>query len=282
MELFYDSDDFPHAEKLKDERFQWLQELGATDLREAAADAAGFLFGYWHGREHLRQLGGQYPSIRDRPEEKEELIQLDRILGRLEQHGVEVPTPRTWVLRIDEEPPTDLEFPLFVRTPVSSWKRGGEQGKVRNLEQLQNEVELLRRAFGWDTPILARQWLNLAVAGNWMFGKAPQEIRVWAVDQVPLAWSFHYLHAVPNPAGFPPTERELRLLADLAARITGLFASRLIVADFVRDRQGRWHFLEAGPGAVAGTAHEAVFKHVAARLMGGESRLLEDAVGGRL
>lgn len=216
------------------------------------------------------------------PEEKEELIRLDQVLERLGEHGIEVPTPRTWILRIDEETPADLEFPLFVRTPVSSWKRGGDQAKVRNFKELQDEVELLRRAFGCDVPILARQWLNLAVAGTWMFGNAPQEVRVWIVDKAPLAWSFHYLHAIPNPKGFPPTEQDLQLLADLAARIAGPFRSRLIVADFVRDRKGRWHFLEAGPGAVAGTAHAAVFKYVARRLVGEKADMMDDAVGGRL
>jgi len=43
---------------------------------------------------------------------------------RLADHGITVPTPKTWTLRIDEELPADLESPFFVRTPVSSWKRG--------------------------------------------------------------------------------------------------------------------------------------------------------------
>jgi len=281
MRLFYDPNDLPHAKKLHDERLTWLQELGAARLDQAKPDDAGFFFGYQHGVEQLREALARFPNIRDRPEEREELLRLDCILQRLNDHGIEVPTPRTWILRIDEQPPPDLEFPLFVRTPTSSWKRGGEQSKVQSLKQLDDEVELLRRAFGWDVPILARQWLNLAVAGSWMFGKAPQEIRVWLVDKVPVAWSFHYLHAVPNPKGFPPSNADLRHLAELAERIADPFQSRLIVADFVRDRKGRWHFLEAGPGAVAGTAHQSVFKHIARRLMGETTIMESDAVGGR-
>lgn len=46
------------------------------------------------------------------------------------------------------------------------------------------------------------------------------------------------------------------------------FTSRLVVADFARDVSGAWWFNEAGPGSCAGTAHEAVFKHVASRLLG--------------
>ncbi len=60
------------------------------------------------------------------------------------------------------------------------------------------------------------------------------------------------------------------------------FQSRLIATDFVRDRGGDWHFLEAGPGAVAGTAHEGVFKYVAQRLMGKRFEFEGDAVGGSL
>ena len=130
--------------------------------------------------------------------------------------------------------------------------------------------------------ILARRWLDIAVAGQWMFGNAPQEIRVWVVDQCPTAWSFHYLHAVPKPKGFPPSKSDLDLLRDLAARVASPFRSRLIVADFVRGKRGRWHFLEAGPGAVAGTAHEGVFKHVAVSLVGQPSDLEGDNVGGAL
>ena len=114
-----------------------------------------------------------------------------------------------------------------------------------------------------------------------MFGKAPQEIRIWVVNKVAVAWSFHYLHAVPEPKGFPPSHKDLSHLAALANRIAVPFSSRLIVADFVRDRKGRWHFLEAGPGAVAGTAHQAVFKHVAGRLVGNDIALENSAVGGK-
>jgi hypothetical protein len=282
VKLLYDKDDLTHAKKLGDNRLGWLRDIGATGLSEATSDKPGFLLGYDLGLEHLEKQVGNYPNVRDRPEEREELLRLDCVLERLEQHGVAVPTPKTWILKVDELPPADLEFPLFVRTPVSSWKRGGEQAKVRNLKELNDEVELLRRTFGWDTPVLVRQWLDLAAAGQWMFGNAPQEVRVWVVDGTPAAWSFHYLHAIPKPKGFPPSSDDLRLLAQLAARIAEPFRSRLIAADFVRDRKGRWHFLEAGPGAVAGTAHEGVFKHVAMRLLGTKIELRGDAVGGAL
>ncbi|MCE9553222.1 MAG: hypothetical protein K8T91_07565 [Planctomycetes bacterium] len=282
MQLLYDRNDLPDAVKLKDQRFEWLRQLGALELHDANPDDEGFLFGYNHGVESYRKLTAQWPNVRDPPDEREILLRLDLLLDELGRQHIEVPTPRTWVLRIDEELPADLEFPLFVRTPVSSWKRGGDQSKVRNLKELNDEVDLLRRAFGWDTTILARQWLNIAVAGKWMFGNAPQEIRVWIVDKTPIAWSFHYLHAVTHPKGFPPSKDDLQLLARLAAQVAIPFSTRLMVADFVPDKQGRWHFLEAGPGAVAGTAHEAVFKFVAKRVRGETAALSEDAVGGAI
>jgi hypothetical protein len=105
---------------------------------------------------------------------------------------------------------------------------------------------------------------------------------VWIVDHCATAWSFHYLHAVPNPKGFPPSKDDLDSLRGLAAQVASPFRSRLIVTDFVRDKRGAWHFLEAGPGAVAGTAHEGVFKHVAATLVGRQSDLEGDDVGGPL
>lgn len=282
MKLFYDKNDLQHSKKLRDDRFTWLEELGATELSEADPDDAGFLFGYEHGDEHYRNLVENRPNVRDRPEERAELVRLDLVLERLKEHGVDVPTPKTWIIGIDDAPPADLEFPVFVRTPKSSWKRGGTQARASNLRQLNDEVELLRRAFGWDTPILARKWIDVAVAGKWMFGDAPQEIRVWIVDHEPVAWSFHYLHVVRSPAGFPPKAQDLSLLADLARRIGSAFSSRLIAADFIRDRRGTWHFLEAGPGAASGTAHEAVFKFVAEKLRCEETQLQDDAVGGPL
>ena len=280
MQLLYDKANLKHAKKLGDNRLRWLQELGATELSEAELDEPGFLFGYDLGLEHLEKQVGSRPNVRDRPDEREELLSLDHILDRLSQASVGVSTPKTWILRLDEEPPSDLEFPLFVRTPKSSWKRGGDQAKVRNLKELNDEMELLRRQFGWDVPILARQWLDIAVAGQWMFGNAPQEIRVWVMDHCPTAWSFHYLHAVPNPKGFPPSNEDVVLLRALAAQVASPFSSRLIVTDFVRDKRGAWHFLEAGPGAVAGTAHEGVFKYVAAKLVGQDKRMKGNDVGG--
>ena len=122
----------------------------------------------------------------------------------------------------------------------------------------------------------------MAVAGKFMFGDAPQEIRIWLVDQRPVAWSFHYLQVVPMPKGFPPKTKDLNLIAGLAEIVGSAFGSRLIVADFVRDRHGKWWFLEAGPGSAAGTAHEAVFKNVAERLRGDSAMFKADAVGGPL
>ena len=280
MKLVYDSGDLANAKKLKDDRFEWLQELGAVELAELRSGDCGFLFSYEHGTEHLEKQIGRFPGIHDRPTERSELVNLNDVLRKLRDADIEIPTPKTWVIGIDDEVPSDLTFPLFVRTPKSSWKRGGEQGKARNLKELSDETELLRRAFGWDTPIIAREWLDIAPAGPWMFGDAPQEIRTWVIDGQPAAWSFHYLHAVESPAGFPPSDADLRQLEKMAAMVARPFQSRLIAADFVRDKKGDWHFMEAGPGAVAGTAHERVFKYVARTIVGEVDVLKADDVGG--
>jgi len=282
MKVLYDKNDLPYANTLPDGRFEWLIGLGATELSELGVDEAGFLFGYDHGDEHYRKLVAKRPNLLDRPDDRQELLRLDVVLQRLDERGIQIRTPKTWVIEIDDRPPPDLEFPVFVRTAKSSWKRGGTQSRANNLRQLNDEMELLRRRFGWDTPILVRKWIDVAVAGKWMFGDAPQEIRVWIVDQAPVAWSFHYLQVVQSPLGFPPARDDLLLLAGLAADIATAFKSRLIVADFIRDRRGNWYFLEAGPGAVAGTAHEPVFKYVVERVRGNPSSLIPDVVGGLL
>jgi hypothetical protein len=102
------------------------------------------------------------------------------------------------------------------------------------------------------------------------------------VDGVPFAWSFHYLHVVDSPRGFPLSTEDLTALRSLAGKVGSAFRSRLVVADFARGHEGGWWFIEAGPGSCAGTAHETVFKAVASRLRGEEPSLRGDAVGGLL
>ena len=128
---------------------------------------------------------GDRPGIRDQPTDRDGLRELNDVLNKLTEHRIAVPTPKTWILEIDQPTPSDISFPLFVRGPKSSWKRGGDQGRVNNPKEFEDEVELLRRAFGWDSPILARQWLDLEVSGKWMFGNAPVEIRTWVIDRTP-------------------------------------------------------------------------------------------------
>src|SRR5262249_55878468 len=154
--------------------------------------------------------------------------------------------------------PTDLTFPLFVRTADSSWKRGGLISRVEGAAELEAEAAELRRALGWDAVILARQWLDLAPAGGGGYWPPPREVRVWVVDGLPRAWSFHHLHLIPKPEGFPLGDADRAELARLAGQVGSAFHSRLVVADFALGLDGRWWFIEAGPGSCAGTAHEGV------------------------
>ncbi len=94
-------------------------------------------------------------------------------------------------------------------------------------------------------------------------------------ETTPFAWSFHYLHLVPRPARMPPSSDDLAELRRLARLVASAFHSRLVVADFARAVDGRWWFIEAGPGSCAGTGHEQVFKAVVRQLQ-------EDMVGGPL
>jgi hypothetical protein len=190
--------------------------------------------------------------------------------------------PRTWALPLDVPLPDDLTFPLFVRTAESSWKKGGHISRVQDARELEDEAAQLRRALGWDAVVLVREWLDLATAGEGRYGPVPQEIRTWIVDGVPFAWSFHHLHVVPRPVGFPPSPDDLAELRRLAGQVAVAFRSRLVVADFACGVDGRWWFIEAGPGSCAGTAHEMVFKAVARRLRGEVVEAQGDSVGGLL
>ena len=69
--LLFDKIDLPFAEKLRDERFKWLTEIGAVELGDADPDLEGFLFGYEHGLAALEKQVGN-ANIHDRPEERDE------------------------------------------------------------------------------------------------------------------------------------------------------------------------------------------------------------------
>src|SRR5262245_107613 len=219
MQLFYDPRDDAYHERVGSKILSWLDDLGAVPLDEAGPDAEGFLFAGARPIADYRQLVAGRPLVRDRPEEREPLLRLDAVLNSLEHAGARVPAPRTWVLPLDTPLPGDLTFPLFVRTAESSWKRGGHISRVRSVRELEEEAAVLRRALGWDATILAREWLDLAPAGAGRYGPVAQEVRTWVVDGVPFAWSFHYMHIVPRPAGFPPSASDLAEVRRLAGEV---------------------------------------------------------------
>jgi hypothetical protein len=280
MELFYDDRDDAAHEARGSQLLYWLDDLGAKPLKEAKANDRGFVFAGARPVEDYRRLVGRHRLLRDRPEERAPLLRLDSVLDTLAAAGAEVPTPKTWRLPLDALLPEDLTYPLFVRTANSSLKLGGRISRVRSGAELESEAAELRRALGWDALILARQWHELAEAGKGVYGPVPQEVRVWIVDGRPFAWSFHYLNVLASPKGFPPTAADLQVLSELAGRVGGAFRSQCVVADFAREVDGRWLFIEAGPGSCAGTAHEAVFKAVASRLRGVGFAVSSDVVGG--
>lgn len=277
--LFYDERDRAAA-RHGDRRLAWLFELGARTIAEAPPNSEGFLFAGARSIADYQALVSRHPLMRDKAEERLPLLTLDGVLDALAAARIDLPAPKTWRFGIDDPVPPDITFPLFVRTASTSWKRGGTVSKVRNAAELAAEAEALRHAIQWDALILAREWLDLAPAGAGVYGKIPVEVRVWIVDGAPFAWSFHHLAVVAAPSGFPPTSRDLVTLADLGRRVGRAFRSRLVCADFAKQKRGGWIFIEAGPGSAAGTAHEAVFKAVASRLTGVSSKPFKDDVAG--
>jgi hypothetical protein len=280
MKLYFDARDVAYARRRGSRHIEWLGDLGAVPIQHAPDDADGFLFTGARSMEDYSRLVARHPRVCDRPEARAPLLSLDRVLDALAAASVEVPMPKTWRLALDDPPPPDLHFPLFVRTASTSWKLGGNISRVRNWKALCDESEALRRATKWDAVILAREWLDLATAGASVYGPIPQEIRTWIIDGIPVAWSFHHLNVVRDPHGFPPSPDDLRTLALLAERVGRAFRARLIVADFARLKSVGWVFIEAGPGSCAGTGHELVYKSVLRRLLGDASPPVAGPLGG--
>src|SRR5262249_56339887 len=160
----------------------WLDDLDALPLDEADPAVEGFLFAGARPMQDYRELVAPFPLVRDRPGEREPLLRLDSVLRTLDCASVRVPMPRTWLLPLDAPLPGDLTFPLFVRTAESSWKKGGHISRVRTARELKDEAGELRRALGWDAVVLAREWLDLAPAGEARYGPLPQEVRTWIAD----------------------------------------------------------------------------------------------------
>ena len=263
--LVYDTRDDKLFEQRGMKNLYWLDDLGAIPLSELRPGDDSFLFAGARSIEDYEKLTAGFNRLRDSVSERLPLLNLDTVLKQIEQNCETLPRPKTWTWRLDEPIPKDLEYPLFVRTAKSSWKLGGKISKVCNNKQLEAEAFELRRAFGFDQPILAREWLNIVTAGKTAYGPVPLEIRTWIVDSVPFAWSFHHLQFGGNSELFPLARNDIDRLFDIASQVN-CFESRLVCADFVKTTDGSWVFLEAGPGSCAGTAHEFVYKSVASRL----------------
>lgn len=263
MYLFYDERDDKYHKARGSQILYWLDDLEGKPLSEARPEDEGFLFAGARSIADYHSLVNDLPLLRDRPDERQPLLALDSVLDALSAVSAQVPTPKTWRLPLDVSLPEDLTFPLFIRTARSSWKVGGRVSRVRSPAELESEAAELRRALGWDSLILARAWHQFAEAGQSAYGPVPQEVRVWIVDQAPVAWSFHYLNVVSAPRGFPPSASDLDSLEVMGREVGRAFRSRLVAADFGREKSGNWTFIEAGPGSCAATAHETVFKSVA-------------------
>src|SRR5262249_29119999 len=137
MELFYDERDDKFHEARGSQILYWLDDLGGKPLTEARADDEGFLCTGARPMADFRRLVAGTSLVRDRPGEREPLLTLDSVLDALLAASVQVPTPKTWRLQVDEPLPEDLTFPLFVRSSLSSWKVGGRISRVRSPAELE-------------------------------------------------------------------------------------------------------------------------------------------------
>lgn len=281
VQLYYDERD--HNEYFLsrgEQRLYWLDDLGAKPITAAQPKSQGYLFAGARSVEDYKSLTRRLVNIKDSVDERFQLLSLSSVLQQLRQKNVDIPMAKTWELHIDEPLPQHICYPLFVRTDRTSWKLGGKISYVKDEEMLLEECELLRRAFGWDAKILAREWLELAEAGTFRMGSLPQEVRVWIVDAQVFAWSFHHMLVVKDPKGFPLTTEDKTIIFNYASQIGKSFTSRLIVADFAKLKNGKWTFIEAGPGSCAGTGHEEVFKAVACELLGHKYAFTGNKIGG--
>jgi len=81
MRLFYDRRD----EKIFEERgartLYWLDDVGALPIDEAKADDEGFVFAGARSIDDYRRLISAFPRLRDDPESRAPLLELDAVLA---------------------------------------------------------------------------------------------------------------------------------------------------------------------------------------------------------
>jgi len=67
MRLLYEAKHFERCEKLGDQRYLWLDDLGAAPLHEATPDEEGFLFSLDAGTDEYAEMLCPYANIQERP-----------------------------------------------------------------------------------------------------------------------------------------------------------------------------------------------------------------------
>lgn len=282
MQLIYVEEDQKFLEACGSKQLFWLDDLGAIPYRETNPETKGYLFSSARLIEDYEKLVSPRPGIMDRPATRIILGDIWKTLEVINSAKTTIETPKTWKIGLEESLPEEVSFPLFVRTIERSWKMGGGNSKVENRQQFENEASDLRYAYGWDSEIVAREWLDLAIAGKGMYGSVPQEVRVWCIRGVAEFWSFHFMHEIDDPTGFPISDADKDLLRSQANELAKLFDSRFMVCDFAKLTSGDWAFIEAATASNAGTSHESVFKAAASSLIDQPFDLVEDKFGGRL
>ena len=282
MYLFYDDRDDSVHQRRGSRILYWLDDLGGIPINESLSDDEGYLFSVAGAISDYEDLVEDRPLILERAEDRLPLMSLASILDRMSNANVQVPMSRTWRLEWNDSLPEDLIYPLFVRASDSSLKLGGSVSRVRNASELQLEMEELRRLLGWNALVIVREWKECVQAGTSTYGPLPKEVRVWVIDGKPFAWSFQHIQAIPKPAGFPPSDKELTLLATFAEQVATAFSARCVVVDFALELERGWTFIDAGSGSSASTDHESVFKAVASKLVGKKFTSHSNAVGGVL
>ena len=217
-QLAYDDRDDKLFEQRGMRNLYWLDDLGAVPLSKLDPNVDSFLYAGARPIEDYRKLTAAYPKIHDTAAARLPLLNLDSVLLRMEQHNVDVSPPKTWIWEFDRPIPGDIQYPVFVRAAKSSWKLGGKISKVMNESEFKSEAFELRRAFGFDQSVLAREWLDIVPAGESAYGPVPMEIRTWIVDSVPYAWSFHHLQIVQDSDKFPLSKNDQAYLLELASK----------------------------------------------------------------
>jgi hypothetical protein len=260
MDLYYDERD---EARQFGPRLSWLEDVGALPSALCDGEAEGFLFSFSNNADDYCRLIAGRPHLDDQPGDRIPLLTLSSVSEKIIASGVKIPLARTWLVDSNLDL-NSLSYPVLVRPNRPFLDRHITEAVYEDRKALGAALE--RK----DSRDLVVQSYIVLQPG--LMDKIAR-FRVWVIDQKAHGWSLENQKETP-------TLSDRQILRQASESIAPFFGTRLLTIDFARLKAGGWVLFEAGPGSMARSEHEELFKSVALTLAGRRSSFRQNSLGG--